>query len=111
MDGSGAVIRTTTAGSGALGKHTISWDGKDDAGNQLAASVYSVKVTATNSAGTAVTTKVSTNGIVDGVEKDASGNVVLDVGKLQLTTDKILAIHDTYVAPASTANNNSSTSA
>lgn len=91
---SGTLVRTST-GSGTLGKHTVTWDGKDDDGHQLPAGVYGVSVTATNSSGASVTTKVSTNGKVDGVEKDSSGAVVLDVGKLQVTLDKILGIHDT----------------
>lgn len=99
-DASGTLVRTST-GSGTLGKHTITWDGKDDDGHQLSAGVYGVSVTATNSKGTAVTTKVSTNGKVDGVEKDSTGAVVLDVGKLQVTLDKILGIHDTPTTVAS----------
>lgn len=100
-DASGTLVRTATGASGTLGKHTISWDGKNDDGKQLAAGVYGVSVTATNSKGTAVTTKVSTNGKVDGVEKDSTGAVVLDVGKLQVSVDKILGIHDTTTTVAS----------
>ncbi len=107
MDDSGNVVRTVANASGTLGKHSISWDGKDDAGNQLPYSVYSVKVTAATSSGTAVTTKVTANGIVDGIEKDANGNILLNSGQLQFTTDKILAIRDTYI-PNNTVNNNAS---
>ena len=100
-DDSGALVRTDTTGSGILGKHTLTWDGKDDSGNQLSKGLYTVDVTAADSAGNAVTTKVTTNGKVDGVEKDSTGTVVLDVGRLQVNTSQILGIHET-VAPAST---------
>lgn len=94
LDESGTVVRTSTEASGALGKHTLTWDGKDDSGKQLASGLYSVTVSALDSKGNTVTSKISTNGKVDGVEKNSSGAVVLDVGKIQITTDKILAIHD-----------------
>ncbi len=99
-DASGTLVRTST-GSGTLGKHTVAWDGKDDDGNQLAAGVYGVSVTATNSTGASVTTKVTTNGKVDGVEKDSTGAVVLNVGKIQVTQDKVIGIHDTPTVVAS----------
>lgn len=94
-DESGTLVRTQAGASGTLGKHTVLWDGKDDAGKELSKGLYTVEVSATDAAGNAVSTKVSTNGKVDGVEKDSSGAIVLDVGKLQVSTDKILAIHDT----------------
>ncbi|NDE90677.1 MAG: flagellar hook assembly protein FlgD [Alphaproteobacteria bacterium] len=100
---SGTLVRTAPGASGTLGKHTINWDGKNDDGKALPPGLYSVGVTATKSSGVPVSTKVSTNGRVDGVEKDASGAVVLNVGKMQIATDKILAIHDTPVATTSTA--------
>lgn len=106
-DESGTLVRTQSGASGTLGKHTVLWDGKDDDGKELSKGLYSVKVTAADATGAAVTAKVSTNGKVDGVEKDSTGAIVLDVGKLQVTTDKILGIHDTVT----TTNTNTNTSA
>lgn len=105
-DESGKLVRTQSGASGSLGKKTIIWDGKDDAGADLPKGLYSVNVTATDSSGNPVNNKVTTNGRVDGVEKDSSGNIVLDVGKLQVSPDKILAIYDktpTVATPAATS--------
>ncbi|MBY0428377.1 MAG: flagellar hook assembly protein FlgD [Alphaproteobacteria bacterium] len=102
-DASGTLVRTDKTASGILGKHTLTWDGKDDSGNALSKGLYTVNVTATDSSGNPVTTKVSTNGKVDGVEKDSTGAVVLDVGKIQVNTTQILGIHDTTTAATTTA--------
>ena len=101
-DESGKLVRTQSGASGSLGKKTVIWDGKDDSGKELSKGLYSVNVTATDSSGNPVTTKVTTNGRVDGVEKDSNGGILLDVGKLQVSTDKILAIHDKAPTVATT---------
>jgi flagellar basal-body rod modification protein FlgD len=46
-DKSGNVVRTIDAGASEIGSYPQVWDGKDDAGKQLADGVYTFKVTAT----------------------------------------------------------------
>ncbi len=53
-DKSGVVVRTIDAGANQIGSYPQVWDGKDDAGKQLADGAYTFKVTAT-SAGTELT--------------------------------------------------------
>lgn len=101
-DESGVLVRTQSGASGSLGKNTVFWDGKDDNGAELAKGLYKVEVTATDSAGNPITTAVTTNGKVDGVEKDSTGAIVLNVGKLQVSTDKVLGIHDQALTPPAT---------
>lgn len=68
VDGSGNVVWTGDAPELGEGQHDFTWDGVTTAGGQAAdGGVYSLKITATNAAGS-VTSQVLTKGQVSGVE-------------------------------------------
>ncbi|MGJ7612081.1 MULTISPECIES: flagellar hook assembly protein FlgD [unclassified Variovorax] len=48
LDASGNVVRTIDAGAMKEGVNAVTWDGKDDAGNAVAAGAYRFTVDATN---------------------------------------------------------------
>lgn len=77
----------TIAGQGAAGAHTITWDGKDAQGRQMAdGGAYTLKITAKDSAGTSMTPSVSISGRVRAIESSSDGPVlVLDQTKAALS--------------------------
>lgn len=64
LDANGKVVRTIDIGSRPEGACTITWDGKDNAGNALPKGTYSVKVRATAADGTTVNTTQTVTGTV-----------------------------------------------
>lgn len=66
-DGNGAVVRTIDLGAKSKGSSDVAWDGKDDDGDRLAAGTYRVKVTATDTTGTAVAASTRVRALVEGV--------------------------------------------
>jgi flagellar basal-body rod modification protein FlgD len=63
----GAVVRTLKAGPTPQGTLQIPWDGRDDAGNLLAAGSYSVALTALDTQGNAVSATAQSSALVTGV--------------------------------------------
>jgi flagellar basal-body rod modification protein FlgD len=79
LNSSGTHVATISADDVAAGSHSITWDGKDDRGNSVAAGYYTVKATATNTDGTTFTPDMSVSGIVTNVVyNDGSAYVVID---------------------------------
>jgi flagellar basal-body rod modification protein FlgD len=76
-DASGNVVRTIDAGAKLTGDNTITWDGKDDSGNQLQAGDYTFSVTATDSTGAAVSSASYALGVVQGVKYTSNGTVLI----------------------------------
>ena len=76
-DSNGNVVRTIDAGPKLSGDNIIAWDGKDDSGNQAQAGNYSFAVTATDSAGSAVSSASYGLGVVQGVRYGSSGTVLI----------------------------------
>jgi flagellar basal-body rod modification protein FlgD len=92
LDKDGLLVRSQT-GSTSIGKHVITWDGKDDNGNTLPNGTYTVSIDAKDAAGNKVTANTTGFGIVNGVETTTKG-AVLNIGALQIGTDKVLAIKE-----------------
>ena len=76
-DSAGDVVRTIDAGPELSGDNVITWDGKDNSGNQLQAGNYTFSITATDSAGNAVSTASYALGIVQGVKYGSAGTVLI----------------------------------
>ena len=69
----GAVVRTITSGAKESGQNTVSWDGKNDAGDQLPDGNYTFDVTGTDINGETIATTTYTKGVVDRVSFTAEG--------------------------------------
>lgn len=79
LDKNGQVIRTL-AGPATLGNHSVTWDGKNEAGQTQNSGAYTFKVTAKNAEGAdmrGVTQYITTK--VIGIQSDSKG-AQLDVG-------------------------------
>ncbi|WP_158595777.1 flagellar hook assembly protein FlgD [Oleomonas cavernae] len=91
VDAKGHVVRTLAA-STAAGAHELTWDGKDASGNAVAAGNYTLKVTAVDGSGKAVTSTIGSIATVTGVE--ASGSALSLVTKSgTVAIDKVKGIY------------------
>ena len=101
-DSTGATVYSTT-GDTSIGSHSMTWNGQDSSGTQLADGIYTLTVTATNADNTAMTTTTTTTGQVTKVTNDATNGTTLEIdagtsgGKVTTTPSKIVSV---------TANNN-----
>ena len=72
----------------AAGNHAFSWDGKDNNGNALPNGAYKLTVTASDSAGTAVTNSVASAGTVNQIDMTGAtpqlvfGNMPIGLGDI-----------------------------
>jgi flagellar basal-body rod modification protein FlgD len=80
LDANGKAVRTLNAGAQAAGTASFQWDGKDNAGNAVAAGNYQFKVSASKN-GAAVGATTYSVGQVMGLAREA-GSVSLDLGAL-----------------------------
>lgn len=94
VDSSGATVASFT-GPGGSGLQKISWDGKDSSNTQYSDGTYTLKITATDSAGKSIAVNSQTSiGTVTGVERGSSGTL-LDMGKQQVKESDVLNIYST----------------
>jgi flagellar basal-body rod modification protein FlgD len=88
LDSQGVTVRTTATGAAdsKAGDHDFVWDGKDDRGFKLAdGGIYTLKVTASNSAGTTLPSTTFVKGLVTGIEtQNGQGVVSLNGGKVAI---------------------------
>jgi flagellar basal-body rod modification protein FlgD len=89
-DANGNVVYTG-AGETASGSHTFTWDGKDTNGNQLADGTYKLTVASADSAGTAVTTAVTSTGVVSEVDMTGASPVLM-VGPMPVALSDIAGV-------------------
>lgn len=99
-DSSGKIVRTIANAPTAEGKHALTWDGKDDQGNDLDDGIYTFSVAAKDSNGNAVDVTTAIAGTVKGVTVE-NGVVVLDLGNDQLV--KVTDIFTVTNPPAGNA--------
>jgi flagellar basal-body rod modification protein FlgD len=90
IDELGNTVRTLQGDTGA-GHHEIVWDGQDENGNQLEDGLYGVLVTAVDAQGNPVELVQGTSGLVTGA-KLVNGEVVLEIGELEIALADVLAI-------------------
>lgn len=95
LNAAGAAVFT---GSGTLntGRNVVVWDGVNSfTGEAMEPGKYTIQVKAKDAKGTDLATvETRAVGTVDTVETDATGNIVLNVGDVQVKYNEILAVRD-----------------
>ena len=89
-DPTGKVVYTG-AGSTTAGNNTFSWNGQDNAGNQLSDGTFKMAVTASAADGSAITTSVASAGTVSQIDM-TSGTPQLVIGNMEVALTDIAAI-------------------
>lgn len=92
-DANGKVVRRLTVPAGP-GRHEFIWDGKDEAGRDLADGAYTFSINATDADGKPASAFTSTIGKVDGVETDENGLLLLKMGESKVPLSLIMRVHD-----------------
>ncbi|CAN5259290.1 flagellar hook assembly protein FlgD [soil metagenome] len=91
LDGTGKVVWTGNASELGTGTHDFTWDGKTTAGGQMSdGGVYTLKVSATNAAGS-VASQVLMRGQVTGVEM-YDGAPYLTVGNSIIPVSNVISL-------------------
>ncbi len=93
IDEQGNTVRTLS-GETSVGDHEIVWDGQDENGNTLEDGLYGFLVTAIDANDSPVPLVQGTSGQVTGV-KTVDGEIILEIGELELNLNDILAIQET----------------
>ena len=91
LDSKGRIVSSAAPTNNKAGEHQFVWNGKSIGGTDLAEGTYSLRVTAKDSAGSAVPSKVFTEGLVTGVEQ-ANGSTVLTINGAQVPWEKLVTI-------------------
>jgi flagellar basal-body rod modification protein FlgD len=79
------------AGETEAGKHTFSWDGKDNDGTQLADGEYTIEISATDADGESVYGYTTVVGTVDGIDS-SSGETLLTIGGVTVAFDDVIGV-------------------
>ncbi|HIC81013.1 MAG TPA: hypothetical protein EYP07_08630 [Kiloniellaceae bacterium] len=96
IDEQGETVRTLN-GNNEVGEHEIVWDGLDEDGDPLEDGLYGFLVTAIDSDDNPVPLVQGTAGQVTGV-KVVDGQVVLEIGDLEIGLNEVLTIQETAAA-------------
>lgn len=100
VDGSGKTVQVIKPTENKAGDHTITWDGKDRAGQQLPnGGTYTLRVTAKDSVGATVPVTNFVQGIVTGVEQ-VDGQTLITVNGVRVSWDKVTSIAEAPKAAA-----------
>jgi flagellar basal-body rod modification protein FlgD len=95
VNASGELVRQIDAGARGAGDQTVVWDGKDSAGNKLAAGEYGFAINAADSNGRTVAASGNIQGVVTGVKLDGAAPV-LEVGPLQVPLSAVTAVRSAH---------------
>ncbi|MCQ2913891.1 MAG: flagellar hook assembly protein FlgD [Alphaproteobacteria bacterium] len=90
-DASGNYVKSINTET-TSGRHELSWDGKDNNGNQLPDGAYKIIVTASNHSGETVGVKKYAYGKVTGVAYDGA-DVAVAMGDVAVDMNSVVAIH------------------
>lgn len=99
-DANGKLVHAEAPSDISSGDHTLEWNGKDLTGKQLSGGPFTMKVTAKDSKGGAVTSTVFVKGRVTGVEQK-DGKTLITVNGAQIPWETVTSITE----PAATASN------
>jgi len=98
----GAIVKSIAPTDNKAGDHTFVWDGKSAAGTPMTEGTYTLRVTAKDSQGTSVTSRVFADGLVTAVEQK-DGATLLTINGAQVPWDKIVNIRQpAETTPAAT---------
>jgi flagellar basal-body rod modification protein FlgD len=105
LDANGNVVHAEAPTNMKAGDHPFTWNGKDQTGAQLPnGGTYTLRVTATDSAGAAIATTNYIQGVVTGVTQD-NGTTAITVNGGPVDWTKVISI----VQPAATDTASSNT--
>lgn len=109
VDSAGKVVHAEKAANNKAGEHDFTWNGKDVTGRQLDdGGVYTLKVTALDADGKAVTSTSYVKGVVTGVQQ-ANGSTYVTINGGKVSWDKVTSIAQPAAPPAKTATNTTTT--
>ncbi len=91
FDASGNQVRTLNLGTQAAGLRTLTWDGKDSQGKQVADGIYSYQVAAKDKSGKAIDVADYFTGTVEEVYQDSQG-VWVKVNGRQVLLSNIISV-------------------
>ena len=91
FDSTGKQVRTLNLGAQPAGTRTISWDGRDSQGKQVADGIYSYQVGAQDQAGKAISVANYFTGTVQEVYQDSQG-VWVKVDGRQMLLNNVISV-------------------
>lgn len=106
LDSKGRTVYSEAPADMKAGDHAFKWNGKDASGKQLDdGGPYTLKVTAKDSAGTGVISKVNIQGVVTGVEQ-VDGKTLITINGAKVPWETVTSISQVAAATARTENDN-----
>ncbi|MFT5489623.1 MAG: flagellar basal-body rod modification protein FlgD [Paracoccaceae bacterium] len=91
-DAAGDQVRSIESAT-SLGKHTVTWDGKDDAGNTLPDGAYTVVVSARDADINLIEVATSITATVTGTQNSDTGTQLI-FGTVPIDLDKVISVTD-----------------
>lgn len=91
LDSKGRLVRTIAPTDNKAGEHKLTWDGKGQGGSDVPDGTYTLKITAKDSEGSAVTSKIYADGLVTGVEQQ-DGSTFITLNGVLIPWDKLVSI-------------------
>ncbi len=88
---SGTLVKSLIAGEHAAGHHTMTWDGRNDAGNQVDDGAYYYQIKATDANLNMVRAQGLTKGVVEGVSYQ-NGTAMLMLGSREIPVGSIIKV-------------------
>ncbi|MBS0332317.1 MAG: DUF4165 domain-containing protein, partial [Proteobacteria bacterium] len=108
VDSNGTIVNSVAPTDMGAGDHSFSWNGKDLTGSQLPdGGTYTLKVTAVDSGGNALSTSNYQQGVVTGVTQ-SNGQTFITVNGTPVNWSSIVSINQ-VASNSSTTNTNSGT--
>jgi flagellar basal-body rod modification protein FlgD len=98
LDSKGKVVHSEAPTKNSAGEYPFTWNGKDQTGTQLPdGSTYTLKVTAKDSQGTAVSGSTYVDGVVTGVEQ-VDGKTLITINGAKIPWETVNSISEAAAA-------------